>query len=244
MATQALKPWLSCESFPREMPYYRQPLWINGSDVADLRLCPALHPAVFFSSVLVCLHSDGRDGEWLVWWFHFQFSMVDKVTFSLFQHQSNLKYHGHCYPFQTKKIKHVLDISVCVASTHLAPILGRGLPPKQEAAHSFSPGVGISWWYHGELLHGASVLLQPEMEVTRPGFCYEENQPHLGVPEIQDGVSKLESPLSLKSPFPYHQEVYGWCCQSVFTAMLVAVPCPQRADAPNGKLRNWPNNVS
>lgn len=118
-----------------------------------------------FSSVLVCLHSDGRDGEWLVWWFQFQFSMVDKVTFSLFQHQSNLKYHGHCYPFQTKKIKHVLDISVSVASTHLAPILGRGLPPKQEAAHSFSPGIGISWWCHGELLHGASVLLQPEAEV-------------------------------------------------------------------------------
>lgn len=223
MATQALKPWLSCESFPREMPYYRQ-MWINGSDVADLRLCSALHPAVFFSSVLVCLHSDGRDSEWLVWWFHFQFSVVDKVTFSLFQRQSNLKHHGHCYPFQTKKIKHVLDISVCVASTHLALMLGRGLPPKQEAAHSFSPGVGISWWCHGELLHGASVL-EPEAEGTRPGFCYEENQPHLSVPEIQDGGSKLESPLPLPPrgiwllpPICLHSDVSGsalptesWC---------------------------------
>lgn len=61
----------------------------------------------------------------------FSISMVDKVTFSLFQHQSNLKYHGHCYPFQTKKMKHVLDISVCVASTHLAPILGRGHQSKK-----------------------------------------------------------------------------------------------------------------
>lgn len=60
-----------------------------------------------------------------------------------------------------------MDISVCVASTHLAPILGKGLPPKQEAARCSPQGFGTSWC-HEELLQGASVLLQPEAEVTRP----------------------------------------------------------------------------
>lgn len=60
-----------------------------------------------------------------------------------------------------------MDISVRVASTHLAPILVKGLSPKQEAAGSSPQGFGTSWC-HEELLQGASVLLQPEAEMTRP----------------------------------------------------------------------------
>lgn len=59
----------------------------------------------------------------------------------LFQHQSNLKKdHRLRYPFQ--KMKHVLDLSTRVASTHLAPVSGKGLPAKQEAAPSSPQGSG------------------------------------------------------------------------------------------------------
>lgn len=102
MATQALKPWLSCESSPQ-----RNAILLSAP--VDKWVRCVWSPSVFctliqqsFSSVLVCLHSDGRDGEWLVWWFYFQFLMVDKVTFSLFQYQSNLKYHGHCFSSKLK----------------------------------------------------------------------------------------------------------------------------------------------
>lgn len=80
-------------------------------------------------------------------------------------------------------MKHVLDLSTRVASTHLAPVSGKGLPAKQEAAPSSPQGFGTSCC-HEELLQGASVLLQPGAEVTRPGFSCEENQPHLSAPEI------------------------------------------------------------
>lgn len=50
---------------------------------AALHLCPVLESSSLFS-VLVCLHSDGCDGEWVVWLFGFCFLMVDKVTFRCF----------------------------------------------------------------------------------------------------------------------------------------------------------------
>jgi len=46
------------------------------------------------------------------------------------------RYLGLCFPFQTKRSRHVLGINVFAASTHLTPILGKSLPPKQETAHS------------------------------------------------------------------------------------------------------------
>lgn len=59
-------PWLSYESSPRENAILLSALvnkWVRFG--ADLHLCPALASSNLFS-VLVCLHSDGRDGEWIV----------------------------------------------------------------------------------------------------------------------------------------------------------------------------------
>lgn len=77
-------------------------------------------------------------GSMVVWFLLFNGRQGD---IPLFQHQSNLKKdHRLRYPFQ--KMKHVLDLSTRVASTHLAPVSGKGLPAKQEATPSSPQGLG------------------------------------------------------------------------------------------------------
>lgn len=56
----------------------REDKWVKPG--ADLHLCPALlsstvYEIVVISSVVVCLNSDGRNGEWLVW-FLFNFALL------------------------------------------------------------------------------------------------------------------------------------------------------------------------
>lgn len=118
-----------------------QPLGISGCSL-ELTSVRVLHShltlsmEILISSVLVCLTVmvvvvNGSCCFCFVLLFNGR-----RWNFSCFSSNPTEKQLGLCFPFQTKRSRHVLDISVFAASIHPTPVLEKGLPAKQEATHS------------------------------------------------------------------------------------------------------------
>lgn len=174
-----------------------------------LHSCSALCVEIALSSVSDGVsYSDGYNGEWLVSFLsNFVLLFDGRWNFSSFSTNATWRYLGLCFPFQTRRSRHILGINVLAASTLLTLLLGKSPPPKQDAACSSLLFQGFEVpWCHEELLQGASVLFQPGSGGW-PGLALAMKRKPASFsqcPRDQDRISKLESSISLKMP----QRVY------------------------------------
>lgn len=159
-------------------------------------------------------------------------------NFSCFSSNPTEKQLGLCFPFQTKRSRHVLDISVFAASIHPTPVLEKGLPAKQEAAHSwpFSQGLGSL----DAMASNCKVLLCfSSLEVEGDWawlLLWKEDQPHfLSGLEYWDRISKLEPSLSsLKIPL---RGIWLVSPSLVLSLMLGSIPCAPAELTPGAHLK-------
>lgn len=107
--------------------------------------------------------------------FFFFFFLDGRWNCSSFSTSPTWKYLGPCFPFQTKRSRHVLGINVFAASTPLTPTLGKACHQSRKL-HTPNPVPGL--W--GSLMPWRAVARcfctfpAWKWRVTRPGSCYEK----------------------------------------------------------------------